>query len=692
MKKLLISVLIVVLISLLGVYVYLNYIKKDVTIAQVLPSKPIIFVSGHDMKSYVDNLQKTEFYRALEKVKLERILKELFKASPESLKNINAFFDGISSKEFTEIYNQFLSDEFAVAIYPSDFSVNQIQGYSRAEIAASMEKMLSGIFVVFKASPQIKAAEFFNNTLGQLMETLPVEKKEHKGKTYHLIDLLDYDVRFSFVRFNDYIVVGIGEDVVHKSIDVYQKSAAALIDDADFKRASKSYLDHATVKGNINLDIVFKGLANQLVQMMALDNSTDNLNQLKVQMNKRFGSFTGFENFAFSAEGVKSGKFKMSVYFDTAKMPAATAQYYNQCQSTENTSFKFVPENVMSYQWFGCFFASEQWAQIKNEIKSTENAELVFQNISNIENSFGLSVEKDIIPSIGHDFGWYLTDIDTNGLFPLPQFLVFLKVENEQIINKLMNNLHDLPLVQVKKQMVDSTEITYYQTPLGESLQPGFMVYHNYLMIAEHKQMLIQAIDTYNGQASNILSGKNFHDVDFGLSGKNTSVSFNQFSRIMKKADRLIQLAQGWISASQQKTASFRSGSEQRLADTKSELEDLDTSIETLTSQIPAMEGQIEEMTNQGLDVSSKLQELQSIKNDIQNKKDDFSAVQEEVIELEEIIAGYQNKSTDPKQQEMVMNDLVLPILDVLKTVDVFASRMSSQKDHIESMLITQIH
>ena len=61
-----------------------------------------------------------------------------------------------------------------------------------------------------------------------------------------------------------------------------------------------------------------------------------------------------------------------------------------------------------------------------------------------------LNIEQEILPVIGDEFGGFISDIQVEGMFPIPQIALFLKIKKYSLLNIKIKMLDVLILVQNK--------------------------------------------------------------------------------------------------------------------------------------------------------------------------------------------------------------------------------------------------
>jgi len=159
------------------------------------------------------------------------------------------------------------------------------------------------------------------------------------------------------------------------------------------------------------------------------------------------------------------------------------------CPAGENRTIHFVPTDILGYQWSNCFKLEHYWRQISDEVKQLDPSQ---SKINEFEGKIGMNVANDILPAFGEEIGGYLKDIQVGGFFPLPEFLLFVEVNNESKAEQLLGRLQQQPLVSLQEENYGGTLIKYLALPLGENIQPGYCFLENYLLPRKETDRLLQ--------------------------------------------------------------------------------------------------------------------------------------------------------------------------------------------------------
>ena len=98
----------------------------------------------------------------------------------------------------------------------------------------------------------------------------------------------------------------------------------------------------------------------------------------------------------------------------------------------ENRSIRFVPVDILAYQWNNTFSLKDYWEHIKQQTAGANQGQQGIssqQAVAVAEGFLGLSLERDILPALGDEIGGYLADVELGEPFPIPELVLFMKIE-----------------------------------------------------------------------------------------------------------------------------------------------------------------------------------------------------------------------------------------------------------------------
>jgi len=501
-------------------------------------------------------------------------------------------------------------------------------------------------------------------------------------------------IKISYVRLKNLLVISLGDLAAQKSVDTYTKDRRSLSEDPKFIEARKHSVESPDIISYWDMEEFFqfmKEQVNVIVSWIPKDAENNQTNKIERQLEEALKTVAGFKNLSFSANLDSFSEFKVSMFLDPSNISADLTNYY-LCNSVKNETLGFTPQGVLGYQWNTCINLEYYWDQLIGEVAKAGDSDegtKVADQIKQFEAALGLSVESDILPAFGDEFGGYLSDIQVGGMFPIPKFLLFVKVNDQSKVETILTTLTKNPLFLLQNESYSGININYFSSPLGgEDLQPSYCFLGDYLLIAINKNVIKSSIDANNDQAKSLLSDEAFKEVDKGLTDPNMSIYFARMGAFVNKIEGMIEWANNWAGAQDQKRTAFKAGSEQRLKDVESDITEAEGEIKAMMAEVRGINEKIAEFETQGLDATASQEELKITEASIEEKKKDADALIEQKLELVEIIKGYEKNTMSAETRKLFLNEFVYPLLTGISSIETFGGRTTIENDIFESTVM----
>lgn len=687
MKKIISGILFIAILVLVGLILFKFIQKENRPISDVLPQNPLVYIHLTDTADNFNELVSTEVFKAIEQIDYQKLLESIGMTQDQN-ERFNAVISQLKDPRNGLIINKLFGKEFSIAIYSSDSTMASMEIKSMQVAAAIAEDVLSNIFIVTRVPKDIQVAEVISRAFPNFGKNITNGLQDYNGLKIHTLKDNQSGLKYSYALIQDLLIIGIGDSAPKQAWDVARKKVQPLSDDIKFKAAVKRKLDEAEFIGFLDMENIFEGIKGQAEQWMAFDSDKDPEAEDKVD--DFFQRVKGFENAGVSAKLNQMLSVKLDLFYDINKLEQDVALLYHQCMADENATISFIPKDVLGYQWTGCFGLDYFWKEVKKGIEqqariasSTKTAD---QAIEELEQKIGLKIEEDIIAAIGDEMGGFLSEIKTGGFFPIPKLLLFVQIKNKGKMDKLLNHLADkMPLMKMQEENYKGLTLTFLPFSIGSDIQPAYTFLGNYLLLSINKQILKDSIDTSKGEKPSITSNEAFKGVDFGLSGKNSSVVFINTASIMDSLSAVIKWAGKWADLKEEKTTALESGSRKRLEDIIQKLKSDQALLTLNTEKIGKLEGEISNMYVQGLDTRTKQQEADNLKDEIDYLQKEVDSGLDKKQELEVIVDGYKPQGLSKEKRELVLDELIFPLLKSLQAIKAFGSTTEFNDGVIET-------
>ena len=379
-------------------------------------------------------------------------------------------------------------------------------------------------------------------------------------------------------------------------------------------------------------------------------------------------------------------KIRLKVFFDPAALsPDRSADF--TCAPSENKTIGFIPADIIGYQWDNCFNMEQMWTELKSRMEKTSagpdsglpagvsNTANIFKLLTASGQIMGLNIEGDILPAFGDEAGWFLRDIRLSGSFPVPQFLLFVKVKDEEKAKNVVGTLMKQPFFVPQNEDYKGTALQYLSLPTGGDPQPGFAFFNGYLLLGINPQIIKDTIDVSSQPPDNLAASVFFKEMDFGLTDKNRIIHFLKFDRLVDKIKYLLDWSVDQSKKQEEKQLAFKTGAEKRLEDIKKDIIRIDNEMSGLDGKVVDATNEKKKLEEQGLPTEDKEAELKTAEDQKQAKEDELKAAYAKKIEQEQTIKGYEPDVLLQEQQRVSRDDLIYPVLDGLRSIQTISAR-----------------
>ena len=652
-----------------GAYYYFSTQVKS--IEQILPEGPLAYLRADDVSSMVDQFPRSKFGQALAKIDIIDLMRTSG-ATDEQLISMKGLKDNLFSPEAAAFFKKFFGHEVAVAIYPV-----KLEDLDERSIG----QILSSFVLVTRLDPDIKFLEFFTRLFDLTGKTLATTTEKYQEKTITSIDLFSFgfgEVNLSYTVLGDYVVMGFNESAARRSIDTLLKGQKRLSEDQNFLYSRSKSLAAAKIQGFLNLAQSISGL--KALVLKGLPQTEAMTMTQRRQIDQGLRNLESLQAFAFSWEPGQLSKIRTDLSYNKAKMDEGTRTILS-CGPKVNETLKFIPKETLVYQWSECYNWNVYWDEVKKEIASgpmyLEQGVSVKQQVEQLENTLGLSIEKDLLAALGDELGWVINYISLDEPFPIPQGIFFIKVKDKEKMEKMIS--HALQRSQGVFQQAQYKDINILALDLGWDLDiaPAYAYINDYLLLATHARFLKQAIDASTDQAQSLSANPDFNLVNAGLTEPVNSVFFMESQLVVEKFTKVVHWGSEWVLARYRQKQAYKEGSIKRLAYLKEELETREKELATLGNTLRQQEIETKKLAVQGVPTAENEALMQQARADIEQKKKDIILSKEKVAEQEAVVAGFSVKEEfDPDLVTYYLDNGVYPFLDGVAAFTAVGSKM----------------
>lgn len=682
MKKVLIIILMVITVAAAGIGVYFYQASRHkLAMEEVFPQGPWVYVRFSDIEKHWTEFKATKLWRNVSTIDI-LMLMEKSGLTPQQIEESGypTLKKFLSDPNTSMVFMKFFGREAAFGLYP--VGIKEFKFDPWKDVASSL-------ILVTRLSPDLQVAETLSGLLKGLDPEITLTTEEYKNYKIHFIEIPKKNIKVCYVRIKDLLLMGFSDRIAKRCIDVVSKETLPLTQDPIFMRVQKKYLPaaHAVLYGNVeSIYSDFLKLA-----FATGDKTTEmkkNPDNLREQMDREMAKAAGFKALGYSALDSPLETDKFDILYDKDQLDPRVKKMY-ACAPQENKTIRFVPQNVLGYQWSNCFDLKTQWETIKEELKnvSPEDAQEppVEETVAALEKSLKVSIEQDILPAFGDEIGGYVSDINLQGIFPFPKLLLFVKIADHPAAERVMAAITSHPQIVWQNDNYKEVQIQYAALPLGENFQPGYCFLNDYLLFSTSRQTLRESIDVFNTSGAALDSLAAFKDVNVGLTDKNNSVLFLKMDDVLNRVRNMIEwwVAQTKARAAQQQA--FKEGMEQRLEDSRKDLQQDEGKLQDLETSLQSTNDQLRGLQSQGLDVGEVLAKIDRLEKQIEAKKESIQKTKDNQTDIEETIQSFKEEKANPELMELYVRHVVFPIVDGLSSYKAVGSKAVFTEDAIES-------
>lgn len=566
MKKLLITLIVLAVIAAAGIWGARTFIKPaEIAIAEILPQDVAFYYSIQNIESTWKNIKTSRFWKKFSDLSL---WKDIQVASGiEDLQN-----------QFKENIGIALTEENIIKLIGKELVITITPGAS----AEAPPKIL----LLCRGKNKQSITEVINPIIAKVTEDDPtrIEKIQYQDNTItHIKPISSDQPEIRFFLLNNILVVGLGDTMstIEKIADISGgKNEKSLASAETFKKITG-------LVGNTQKELAglfYMDFTKMRKYLEALNVPGPEGTPTKVT--------TGMETLAFMGgwSELKDGLItKLYIYPNTKNLDPELKKMWEAKPQVPST-LKFAPEKTLLYIVSSSIDLSSMWNLWQTNLKAQapEQSRQILQNIENFKNNWGIDLETEILPLIGNEVAFIFSDINTEGLMPIPKLGLVLKINNKDKADNAIGNIiaknnemaaaeaeavEKEPAASVSEEttaevvseeiepaeeekpaeviepaaprirfQINLTDESYeeqtikaIQLPLvGTGLAPGYTYMDDFLIIGATTKTLQEMIDVTKGKVKPLTYDPMYNKIASLLPKKNNQASYINVERLME--------------------------------------------------------------------------------------------------------------------------------------------------------------
>ncbi|MBL8012909.1 MAG: DUF3352 domain-containing protein [Candidatus Omnitrophica bacterium] len=509
----------------LSVAIFLN--KKSSSIITTLPSGPMAYFRMDRPAEHLRSFRQSSFWQGLSKIDWARYLKAQG-ASAKTIQDYQSFTESLNEVINSPLFQQFFSKEAAIAIYPPQ------PGFSNAEWPSAF----SGLVMVVRPEMNARVFESLGKILSQHNQEVASSEKSYHQVAITSVALKKSAVTLFYIHLNDLLVMAADERVLHRVIDAFKSQKDLLSQDKKFLSASQGFYNHSSGEQFVNTSAIVEA-----GKVFWKESFWGNITQQEQKNTDKYLSvLEGLESVGGSFIFAQDHRYQWTVRFDPVKESFFKRPSIDRCVTINRSPVNLIPKEAVIYQWSSCIDFSRIYQQMQQRMGRLSGSPAKLPpTLEFLQSTWGLSLEKDILPLLGGEMGWFVNGVQIDGVFPVPKAGFVFKINDQAAAEGIMHKISTTPITRVQKEEYHGVTINFIAVPLIDTFKPSYAFINGNLFIASTNEMIRNVIDVKQSPQLGLSAQEAFRH---GLEGRletGHSILFMNIREISKQGLQLIE-------------------------------------------------------------------------------------------------------------------------------------------------------
>lgn len=624
---------------------------RSMAMEQIFPAQTLMYIRLSHLSKDLTQYSQSEFWKNVSSIDLPKVL-EHNNVSQEDIKSLQNVQKEMETFFTNPLTKKFLGTEIAAGVYD--------KGNVESKEANSYDLLFAT-----RLGFSLQMAELFVSMAHQWSDEITTTNEHYQGFNIVHVHFSKRKLDLQYVRLHDVLLASLfPSNILHEVVDVHRKRKPSLFLDNDFSQSfSHTYpQSHGIFYMNIQ----------RLLEMVNQHVPTTQKKNFQ-QMSQ---ASVGFKSYTISFMPGDISKMRMIMQFEPAKLNHYWSSLLT-CAGSQDTSLKFIPHDVVAYYGGQCYDFKEMWKDVNNETQITQSKGGFEKWEHRLEKRFKLSIPNDVLPVLGSQVGWYLNDVDTQGLFPYPRGAAFIKIENRQAAEGLMQKLTKNSPVPLQQEDYQQSSIHYLPLPLGVNMDPGYTILGDYLLLGSSRETLKTSIDAFYNSNHSLSSSDILKQFNINASNQDQGVAFIKIDDVSGRLQQLLDWYNKVVSsqitgslAYQQEVQDRQKELNESFAEKKEELSLAQKKLKKLQSQTGQENLSDEEKANQQAN-------LDHLTSDIKILKEDVESYGQQDKELRSALITYKNQAEAAKLWLFNSDEVFKPLLKAFESLHALGMKWS---------------
>jgi hypothetical protein len=176
-------------------------------------------------------------------------------------------------------------------------------------------------------------------------------------------------------------------------------------------------------------------------------------------------------------------------------------------------------------------------------------ADSMLARIARFEARTGINLEQELFPAIGREFAFAAIGVDSGFMFPIPRMAILVELRDEAkartVLEKLerwssdeLRQKRSIPL-SWQGETYQGVAVRYAPTPLGESIEPAYVVEDGFALIASSRAALHSLLDTRADRAPSLAESPDFAAMNAFLPAEASGLAYLDLAAIAAEVRKL---------------------------------------------------------------------------------------------------------------------------------------------------------
>jgi hypothetical protein len=502
----------------LGIAAFFFWKPKALVVENIVPSGAIAFVRVDHVQEHLAELRASHFWQSFSKVDVPKLLQHS-ELDPKTIDVYNAWRSQMVGTIDHPLFKQFLGREVAVAFYP----------IANTADPRDWKTYVSGALMITRIDAKAQVTESLASLWSQGSKEWMTQQTRYKNNTITAVHFKNPGLTVYYTRLHDLLVFSLNENLVASAIDTTKHKNLSLNLDGDFSAVAKDFYRWPDSVFYVQVPKVVDFLAKRLEKLVDLkdtqgedpdgdEDAADDSGLSVEDIQDALDRLEGVKIFGTSLAAGRPLKSKVEIILDPQTKPETAG-----CVPTENFTINFVPKEAIIYQWADCFDFAAYYRGFQAEEDNPEDQsgaqdvptepQTAVAPFAELEKTWGFSIEKDLLPILGHELGWFVEGVDVKGLFPVPKLVLFVKTNDEKKAGSILKQIVTTPVTLVQQEDYNGFKIHFVSIPLFVAFKPSYTFINGYVLISTSDDLLKASIDSLKDETKSLRDQPGYKDL-----------------------------------------------------------------------------------------------------------------------------------------------------------------------------------